>query len=90
MSTYRYLVKGQVQGVGYRHFVFKAATQLGVTGTVKNLPGGTVEIYANIPPERIPLFENLLQEGPFLSRVDEVLRECVDPPLSFENFSIRF
>ncbi|HQC38588.1 MAG: acylphosphatase [Thermotogaceae bacterium] len=88
--TYRYLVRGQVQGVGYRHFVVKTANQLGIKGTVKNLPSGAVEIYANIPAERVQLFENVLQEGPFLSRVEEVIRETVEPTLSFESFSVTF
>jgi acylphosphatase len=42
----RILVSGRVQGVGFRWFTVEAATSLGLAGTVRNLPGGDVEIVA--------------------------------------------
>ncbi len=38
------IVSGMVQGIGYRHFVMKTARRMGLTGWVKNLPSGEVEI----------------------------------------------
>ncbi|HNW46185.1 MAG TPA: acylphosphatase [Thermotogota bacterium] len=90
MLTYRYLIKGVVQGVGYRHFVVKMANQLGIKGTVRNLSTGEVEVYASLSEERVRIFENLLQEGPFLSRVEEVLRESAEGVGPFEGFSVLF
>ncbi len=42
----RYLVRGRVQGVGFRYFVELAAHELGITGWVRNLDDGRVETYA--------------------------------------------
>lgn len=53
------VVIGLVQGVGFRYFTFKKARELGVTGYVKNLPDGTVEIEAE--GERA-LLEELISE----------------------------
>ena len=46
MIARRYVVKGRVQGVGFRYFAHRAAKGLGLRGWVKNLPNGTVEAYA--------------------------------------------
>jgi acylphosphatase len=76
--TYRYLVRGQVQGVGYRHFVVKTANQLGIKGTVKNLPSGAVEIYANIPAERgRPVFVPSGRGDPGDSRTGALFRKLL-------------
>src|SRR5918994_4386827 len=42
----RYLVRGRVQGVGFRYYTHRAAVQAGVQGWVRNNPDGTVEIAA--------------------------------------------
>lgn len=42
----RYVVSGRVQGVGFRYFVLRKATALGLPGWVRNLPGGEVELCA--------------------------------------------
>jgi len=46
MLTRIYIVRGTVQGVGYRYFVQNAARELGVNGTVRNLSDGSVEVVA--------------------------------------------
>ena len=45
MKRYHLIVKGRVQGVGFRWFCMNHAKSLGVTGTVENLDNGDVEIY---------------------------------------------
>jgi acylphosphatase len=47
------LVDGQVQGVGYRWFVRKAATARGVNGSATNLPDGRVEVVLEGPPDDV-------------------------------------
>lgn len=66
------LVQGRVQGVGFRQFTCRAAVQLGLTGWVRNLPDGRVEIVAE--GEDLPLtsFMALIRQGPPLSRVDAI------------------
>jgi acylphosphatase len=68
----RYLVRGRVQGVGFRYYVYRAAMQAGVKGWVRNNPDGTVEIAAAGEPEALTRLEQDIQEGPRGSRVDDV------------------
>jgi acylphosphatase len=53
-----------VQGVGFRYFVEDAARALGVTGWVRNLDDGSVEVYATGNRERLSEFAGLLWKGP--------------------------
>ena len=69
-KTGKIIVRGIVQGVGFRPFVFAQASVLGISGSVKNL-GSEVEIFA-----RGDRFEHFLAEisrGPPLSRIDSVV-----------------
>ena len=47
------VVKGRVQGVGYRYFIAGCAKATGVHGYVKNLPDGTVELVAEAGEKRV-------------------------------------
>ena len=64
MRARRYLISGQVQGVGYRFFVVRVARELGLKGWVRNLPDGRVEAYAVGPAKRLEDFESQLRKGP--------------------------
>ena len=68
-KTGRITVRGIVQGVGFRPFVYAQACALGIAGTVKNL-GSEVEIYAR--GERFDEFVGAVSRGPPLSRIDSV------------------
>ena len=65
----RYFVRGRVQGVGYRFFAQRAAEQLGLTGWVRNLDDGRVEVYAAGPEEKLSEFSGMLWKGPRWSDV---------------------
>ena len=65
----RYFVRGRVQGVGYRYFAQRAASETGVTGYVRNLDDGRVEAYAVGSPEQISAFAGHLWKGPRFSDV---------------------
>ncbi len=69
----RYVVSGRVQGVGFRYFVQRAATELGVTGWVRNRADRTVEAEAAGAAEQLEGFEAALRSGPPLARVDRVV-----------------
>ena len=81
------IVRGYVQGIGFRWFVLRLARQLALEGYVKNLSNGCVEIYASGEQEKISeLIENL-RSGP--GSVDEV--ETFDAePFEGNGFEIRF
>lgn len=65
----RYIVRGRVQGVGFRAFVQHSAEPIGVRGWVRNLDDGTVEVYAAGSPEQVSELENALWRGPRWSEV---------------------
>ena len=75
----RYLVSGLVQGVGFRWTAQRVARSLGVTGTVRNLPDGTVEIEVHGSPEAL---ENLRQalRARMPGRVDAVHEDPLESP----------
>jgi acylphosphatase len=66
----RVFVGGRVQGVAYRFFAEKYAIALGITGWVRNLPDGRVEVLAEGPGADVEAFLERLREGPRLARVD--------------------
>ena len=64
-----YLVRGRVQGVGFRDYAQRAAASLGLTGYVRNLDDGRVEVYAAGPPQKLSDLAAALRKGPRLSDV---------------------
>jgi acylphosphatase len=64
-----YWVRGRVQGVGFRWFVERVARELDLTGYVKNLDDGRVEVYAVGPPGKLAELESRLWKGPAYSDV---------------------
>lgn len=66
----QYRVVGRVQGVGYRYFALREAETLGVSGHVRNLPDGSVEVNAEASPDALARFEEKLRSGPSFSRVE--------------------
>lgn len=75
MTARRAVVKGRVQGVGFRWFAERAARELGVRGWVRNLPDGTVETVAEGEEGAVAAYFARLESGPRGSRVDAVAVE---------------
>jgi acylphosphatase len=65
----RYFVRGHVQGVGFRWFAERAASELGLTGYARNLEDGRVEVYAVGPPGKLKELEARLWRGPRMAEV---------------------
>lgn len=72
MKRAHIFISGFVQGVGFRHFVKRKAQEIGLTGWVKNLPDGRVEVVFQGPKEKIEEIIILCRKGPFLSEVEDV------------------
>jgi acylphosphatase len=68
-SARRWFVRGRVQGVGYRWFAQRAATELGLSGYARNLDDGRVEVYAAGPEEKLARLGAMLYRGPQWSDV---------------------
>ena len=86
----RYIVSGQVQGVGFRWFVHRHAARLRLSGWAQNLADGRVEVVASGPDEVLVELEVLLRQGP--SRAEVSALEITDlPPAAVERsgFDIR-
>ena len=83
------IVHGLVQGVGFRYFVFQRAQPLGLTGWVRNLYDGTVEVHAQGPEHKLQQLLEFLSSGPRGSRVTLVERLWVAPTGEFTDFRIR-
>jgi len=81
-------VSGLVQGVRYRVFVQDAATDMGLVGSVRNLPDGTVEVIAQGLPDTLKEFVEYLHEGSLQARVDSVAIEWQSVSKTFDEFSV--
>jgi acylphosphatase len=68
----RFVVRGRVQGVGFRWFVEREAHILGVAGWVRNNHDGSVEVLAQGTRDQLSGLRSRLREGPRAARVDEV------------------
>ncbi len=65
-------VRGRVQGVGFRWWARRKAANLGLRGTVRNRPDGTVEVHAAGELETLEAFAAAVEVGPRSERVDGV------------------
>lgn len=74
----RAVVCGRVQGVGFRFFTQRMAQLTGVTGWVRNLPMGDVEIEAVGSEEQVKNFLTAVEKGPTMSFVTEVRKDFFD------------
>ena len=84
----RYVVSGEVQGVGFRFFTQRVAAHHQVVGYVRNLPDGRVEAYAEGTPESIEGFKHDLAAGPQYARVEQVEEVSVEPTGQYPSFRI--
>jgi len=82
-------ISGRVQGVGFRAFTRKEASSRGITGWVKNLADGRVEIKIKGEREDIKNMIKRIKEGPSFARVDdiEISNEEIE---NFDRFEVRF
>jgi acylphosphatase len=89
-STLRAIVRGRVQGVGFRYFVLDHAASLGLSGYTRNLSNGeAVEVVAEGPLASLEALLAHLRHGPPLSRVDRVDVSWAAPTGEYEGFRVR-
>ena len=87
MKTYHFIIKGEVQGVGYRITAYLNATRLGITGSVKNLSNDDVEVFAQGDEKLIENFKKYLKIGSSMSHVTEIDEEILDKS-EFKDFQV--
>ncbi len=88
MQQVHFLVSGRVQGVGYRAFVERQALALGISGQVRNLHDGRVELIAKGTEEQISDLKDRLLKGPRLAQVLAVEAKTIAGARHFEGFCI--
>lgn len=74
-ATVRFVVRGRVQGVGFRWFTTQIARRLDLRGWVRNAADGSVEIVAAGGVNALVQFERELRRGPAGSQVESISRE---------------
>jgi acylphosphatase len=89
VEAVRALVRGRVQGVGYRAFALHTAHRLGLRGFARNLPDGRVEVVAVGAADVVESFLGRLAIGPPGSRVDGIDRQPLASPPELDGFEIR-
>ncbi|HEV2146552.1 MAG TPA: acylphosphatase [Longimicrobiaceae bacterium] len=87
MPEAAYRVHGRVQGVGFRWWTRSRARGLGLAGTVRNCPDGSVEVRARGPADALAALRDVLGLGPPGSRVDRV-EELPPTPIEGDAFEI--
>ncbi len=86
----RMIVRGRVQGVGFRFHVIHLSEDYDVTGFVRNLPDGGVEIVAEGSSEQVEAFIERAAQGPPGSRVREVKTYLEQPRGCYNSFGVRY
>ncbi len=89
MKRAHIIVAGIVQGVSFRAFAKAEADRLKISGWVKNLPDGSVEILAQGNEKYLERFISRMRRGPKSARIRNVKINCSDAIGEFENFEIR-
>lgn len=84
----RFVVRGRVQGVGFRWFVEREAHMLGIAGWVRNNHDGSVEVLAQGTRDQLSGLHGRLREGPRAARVDAVEVSEASPVAGLSNFRI--
>jgi len=85
----RFVVRGRVQGVGFRFFAERAAGQEGVHGWATNRADGAVEVFAEGDREAVRRFEAHLRRGPERAQVDDVWVDDDVPSGRLQGFAVR-
>ena len=90
LASVQAIVYGYVQGVFFRDFVSRRAKELGLTGYVRNLPGGTVEVQAEGERKQLEELIGYLKVGPPPAKVEKVVTNWSGYTGSYSRFSVRY
>jgi acylphosphatase len=88
MIRMQFIVSGKVQGVWFRASTRERAMLLGLSGHVRNMSDGSVQIQAQGSADALGKLEQWLQHGPPMAKVAEVEVSEIEPQLSESNFHI--
>ena len=89
MQAVRLVVRGRVQGVGFRYATVEQGRRLALDGWARNLPDGSVEVVAAGPADAVERLAEWCRSGPPSARVTSVDRAEIQP-LPPPGFSVRY
>jgi len=84
------IIRGRVQGVGYRWFARERAMVLNLNGYVKNLANGDVEVFAQGEENNLNEYLILLKKGPSFSNVTDLKVDFGEPDKRYKEFGVEF
>jgi acylphosphatase len=90
MESMYVIVRGLVQGVGFRYFVQQNARALGLVGYVKNLVNGDVEVFAQGEKEFLERFHTQLKHGPRSAQVRETRVTWKQIGMKYDEFKVAY
>jgi len=90
LKAIKVVVKGRIQGVGYRANTHKKATQLGITGYIRSVQGREIELVAEGKEEALEELIEFLEEGPSGAEIEECQVEWIEVTDEFIRFSIKY
>ena len=90
MTRGHFIISGRVQGVCYRLYANEEARRLGVTGWVRNLHTGEVEVLAEGEDEAVATFFSWCRQGPASASVTDATSEYSEATGEFGSFGVRY
>ena len=90
LASVRLIVHGYVQGVYFRDFTSRQAIELGLTGYVRNLSEGTVEVNAEGERKQLEKLISYLKVGPPAAKVTKVVTNWSEYTGRYSRFSVRY
>ncbi len=88
MNEFHAIIRGRVQLVMFRDFTTRTARKIGIKGSVRNCPDGSVEVIAQGEKTKLDTFLGALRRGSLLSRVESIESMWRVPTTQFDGFHI--
>jgi acylphosphatase len=89
MIRYYIVVEGRVQGVGFRYTVCQLASQFALTGWVRNMDNGMVDMEIQGPMKEVSQFLSALRKPGYFIRVDDFNIKSIPPKPDENKFRVR-
>ncbi len=90
IKTYKVLLSGRVQGVGFRYFAESLASKYGINGYVENIYNRKVEVVGQGEDEELRQFFEEVKKGPAFSVITETKVEELDGSKKYNTFEIKY
>ncbi|GAI13320.1 unnamed protein product [marine sediment metagenome] len=90
IKTYKAVLSGRVQGVGFRYFVESISSKYDISGYVRNTFGGKVEVVCQGEEEDLKQFVDEVKKGPAFSVITDVKIEEIKDSEKYSIFDIKF